>query len=208
MTRWQDKPSQAMRPFDRHRDGFVLGEGAAFVVLEELGHAVARRARIYAEVLGHGQSSEGVDAAPVLREGRGLAGAMERALAEARLHPGEIDYVNAHGSATEAGDLAETDALKEVFGRWTSRVAVSSTKPVTGHLLGAAGALETVVCALAIARGAIPPTLNHAMAGDGCDLDYVPKRCRPYPVRHALNLSSGFEGKDACLVLGRYREGA
>jgi 3-oxoacyl-[acyl-carrier-protein] synthase II len=192
-----------MRPFDRTRDGFVLGEGAGFVVLEELSHALSRGARIYAELLGHGRSCEAYHPVAPHPEGIGVHRAMEKALRRARLHPSEIDYINAHGTATEASDLVETKAIRRLFGHHSRKVAVSSTKPVTGHLLAAAGALETVVCALAIHHQTIPLTLNHKDRAEGCDLDYVPGASRPYPLRAVMNLSSGFGGKNSCLILGK-----
>lgn len=203
MTRRHDAPKQAMRPFDRHRDGVLLGEGGAFLVLEELSHALMRRARIYAEVLGHGRSCEAYDSVAPHPDGLGLARAMQKALHDARLTPGEIDYINPHGTATADHDVVETRAIKRVFGEQAYRVAVSSTKPVTGHLLGAAGALESVICALALHHGQVPPTINLSEPADGCDLDYVAGGARVYPLRSVMNLNSGFGGKNACLILGR-----
>lgn len=207
MTRRNDTPKQAMRPFDRRRDGVLLGEGGAFLVLEDLSHALMRRARIYAEVLGHGRSCEAYDSVAPHPEGLGLARAMQKALHDARLTPGEIDYINPHGTATADHDVVETRAIKRVFGEQAYRVAISSTKPVTGHLLGAAGALETVICALALHHGVIPPTINWSEAAEECDLDYVPGRARVYPLRHVMNLNSGFGGKNSCLILGRRPNG-
>jgi len=206
MTQRNDTPQQAMRPFDRDRDGFVLGEGSAFVVLEELSHALARRAHIYAEVLGHGRSCEAYHPTDTHPEGLGFRRAMEKALRNARVHPSEVDYVNAHGTATKSNDPIETRAIKAVFLEHSRRVAVSSTKPITGHLMGAAGAIETVVCALAIHHQEIPPTINQQEPAEDCDLDCVPNEARPYPVKIAVNLNAGFGGKNACLVLGRYSE--
>lgn len=205
MTSRNETPGESMRPFDKSRDGFLLGEGAAFVVLEELSYALARGARIYAEVVAHGRSCEAYHSVAPHPEGIGLCRAMQKALRGARLHPSEIDYINAHGTATESNDLAETRAIKEVFGEQAGRVAISSTKPVTGHLLGAAGAIETVVCALAIQHGEIPPTINLTKPAEGCDLDYVPCKSRRYPVRVAMNVNSGFGGKNSCLILRAYR---
>jgi len=203
MTRRNDQPKEAMRPFDRTRDGFLLGEGAAFVVLEELSHALARGAKVYAEVAGHGRSCEAFDSVAPHPEGVGMCRAMQKALKHARMHSSEIDYINVHGTATGSNDVVETKAIKAVLGEHAKRVAVSSTKPVTGHLLGAAGALETVICALAIQHQAIPPTLNLNEPEADCDLDYVPNRCRPFPLRNVMNLSTGFGGKNSCLVLRR-----
>ncbi len=204
MTSRNETPREAMRPFDRTRDGFLLGEGAAYLVLEELSHALARRAAIYAEVLGHGRSCEAYHQVTPHPDGIGLHRAMEKALRKARLGASEIDYINAHGTATATNDVAETRAIKRLFGESARKVAVSSTKPVTGHLMGAAGALETVVCALAVKRQEIPPTINLREPDPECDLDYVPLKSRPYPVRRAMNLSIGFGGKNSCLILGEY----
>lgn len=206
MTRRNDDPQHAMRPFDRTRDGIVLGEGAAFMVLEELSFALARGATIYAELLAHGRSCEAYHPVAPHPEGIGVRRAMEKALRRARLDVTEVDYINAHGTATEANDLVETRAIKRLFGPHAWKLAVSSTKPVTGHLMGAAGALETVVCVLAVHHQEIPLTLNFNEPAEECDLDYVRGRSRPYPIRIAINLSSGFGGKNSCLVLGRYTD--
>jgi 3-oxoacyl-[acyl-carrier-protein] synthase II len=204
MTRRNKTPQQAMRPFDRQRDGFLLGEGAAFLVLEELSHALGRGATIHAEVLGHGRSCEAYSSVSPQPDGVGLIRAMEKALRKARLHATEVQYINAHGTATELNDLVETRAIKQVFGAGAGRVAVSSTKPVTGHLLGAAGALEAVICTLAIRHQMLPPTINLSEPADGCDLDYVPASARPYPVRAVMNLNTGFGGKNSCLILKEF----
>ena len=206
MTSRNENPAEAMRPFDRLRDGFLLGEGAAFLVLEELSHALARRASIYGEVLGHGRSCEAYHPTDTHPEGVGMRRAMQKAFRRAGLHPSEVDYINAHGTATLGNDPIETYAIKMVFGDAAKRVAVSSTKPVTGHLMGAAGAVETAVCALALRHQVIPPTINLADPDPRCDLDFVPNRPRPYPIRAALNLSAGFGGKNACLILGAWPE--
>ncbi len=203
MTRSLDDPARAMRPFDSRRDGFVLGEGAAFFVMEELGHALNRRAKIYAEVLGHGRSCEAFHLVDLHPDGIGARRAMEKALRRSRLMPDEVDYINAHGTATRHNDPVESKAIANLFGSSSRRLAVSSTKPVTGHLMGAAGALESAVCALALHHQVIPPTINLDKQDDACDLDYVPGEARPYPIDVALNLSAGFGGKNSCLVLGR-----
>ncbi|MBI2925184.1 MAG: beta-ketoacyl-[acyl-carrier-protein] synthase family protein [Verrucomicrobia bacterium] len=207
MTRRNDDPKGAMRPFDRRRDGFVLGEGAAFLVLEELTHALERKTKIYAEVLAHGRSCEAYHSVDLHPEGIGVYRAMEKALRRAGLHPSEIDYINAHGSATRANDPIETLAIKRFFGEHAYRLAVSSTKPVTGHLMGASGSLETIICALALERQEIPPTINLQEPDASCDLDYVPNRARAYPLGYTMNLNSGFGGKNSCLILGRYEPG-
>jgi len=204
MTRRNDDPTHAMRPYDKTRDGIVLGEGAAYFIMEELSHARSRGARIYAEVLGHGRSCEAYHPVAPHPEGIGLRRAMEKALRGARIDATQVDYINAHGTATAANDLVETRAIKHVFGSHAYRVAVSSTKPVTGHLMGAAGALESVVCALAIYHQVIPLTLNHREPAEECDLDYVRDRSRPYPIRVAMNLNSGFGGKNSCLILKQF----
>jgi 3-oxoacyl-[acyl-carrier-protein] synthase II len=204
MTRWQGPPEEAMKPFDRRSDGFVMGEGAAYVVLEELSHALSRGAHIYAELLGHGRSCEAYHAMAPHPDGAGLVRAMEKAFRSAGLLPTMVDYVNVHGTANAANDVAETRAIKTFFGAHARQLSISSTKPVTGHLLAAAGALETVICALAIENKVIPPTLNLHEPHPDCDLDYVPCQARPYPARVAVNLNSGFGGKTSCLVVGRY----
>ena len=204
LSRRNDEPNTAMRPFDKSRDGILLGEGAAYIVMEELSHALGRGARIYAEVLGHGRSCEAYHPVAPHPEGIGLSAAMRKALRQSRISADQVDYINAHGTATDANDLVETKAIKRIFGSHAQRLAVSSTKPVTGHLMGAAGALETVVCALALYHQEIPLTLNHHDPAEGCDLDYTAGKSRPYPIRAAMNLSSGFGGKNSSLILQRH----
>jgi len=204
MTEQPCQPVESMRPFDRTRDGFLLGEGAAFFVLEELSHALGRGARIYAEVAGHGQSCEAYHPTDPHPDGIGYSRAMGKALRRARLLPTEVDYINAHGSATPLNDPVETRAIKTVFGDHAKRLAVSATKPVTGHLMGASGALETMICALAIWHQEIPPTINLHEPDPGCDLDYVPGEARSYPIRVGLNLSAGFGGRYACVALKKF----
>ena len=204
MTRNNDNPKEAMRPFDRQRDGFLLGEGGGYLVLEEFSHALSRGARIYAEVFGHGRSSEAYHPVAPHPDGLGVHRAIEKALRKARLHWTEVDYINVHGTATEANDIVETRAIKRLFGNHASKLAISSTKPVTGHLLAAAGAIETIVCVLALQHQEIPLTLNLKEPAAECDLDYVPSRSRPYPMRAVMNLSCGFGGKNSCLILGRH----
>ncbi len=204
MTRHTDNPAGAMRPFDKTRDGFLLGEGAGFVVLEELAHALGRRAKIYAEVLAHGRSCEAYHALAPHPEGVGVTRALEKAMRHAGLEPGDVDYINAHGTATTANDLTETRGIKHYFGSHAYRLAISSTKPVTGHLMAGAGAIETIICALALQRQEIPMTANLTDPGDECDLDYVAGASRPYPLRVAVNLNSGFGGKNSCLILKRF----
>ncbi|MGA2543736.1 MAG: beta-ketoacyl-[acyl-carrier-protein] synthase family protein [Verrucomicrobiota bacterium] len=203
MSELAGDPARAMRPFDKSRDGFVLGEGSAFLVLEELTHAKGRGARIYAEIAGHGRSSEAYHPTDPHPEGLGYRRALEKALVQARLNPTEVDYINAHGSATPLNDPIETMSIKRVFKDHARRLAISATKPVTGHLMGASGAIETVISALALAHQEIPPTINLDDPDEACDLDYVRGAARSYPVRVAVNLNAGFGGRYACLVLKR-----
>ncbi len=205
MSVCNEAPSSAMKPFDVSRDGFVLGEGAAFLVLEELSHAVSRGARIYAEIGGHGRACEAYHSVAPHPEGVGIQRAIEKALHSANLSRSEVSYINAHGTATHANDAAELTAIKTYFRGQLNRIAVSSTKGITGHLLAAAGALETVVSALAIYHQVIPMTTNLRTPEAGHDLDLVIGHSRPYPIEVALNLSSGFGGKNSCLALKRYR---
>ena len=206
MSRRSDRSENPMRPFDRDRDGFVLGEGAGFLVLEELSHALARGARIYCEWLGHGQACDAHHQVSMHPEGRGLRRAMERAFLDANIAPSAVDYVNAHASATGLNDRVETEVLKEVFGAHARRLAVSGTKAVTGHLMGATAGVEAVACALAIHREMIPPTTGLLVPDEHCDLDYV-REARPYPVRVAGSSNAGFGGKNSFILMGRY-EGA
>lgn len=201
MTRRPGDPKQAMRPFDLDRDGFILGEGATFLVLEEMSHALARGARIYCELLAQGHACESYHPVAPNPQGTGILRAMEKAIRRARIDLTEVDYINAHGTATEANDAVETLAIRKFFGEHANRLAVSSTKPVTGHLMAAAGAVETAVCALAVHHQTMPPTLNLQTPAAECDLDYVRDKARSYPIRVAMNLSSGFGGKNACLLL-------
>ncbi len=198
-----DDPAAASRPFDADRDGFVMGEGAATLVLEEYDHAVAREADIYAEVLGYGMSADGYHITLPRPGGRGAARAMDHALADASLRPDEIDYINAHGTSTKANDATETAAIKTVFGDAAYTVPVSSTKSMTGHLLGGAGALESLVCVLAIRDGLVPPTINYETPDPECDLDYVPNTAREVDVDRAMTNSFGFGGHNVALVFGK-----
>jgi 3-oxoacyl-(acyl-carrier-protein) synthase len=206
MSRWHGPPTEAMKPFDQHGDGFVIGEAGAYVILEELSHALSRGARIYVELLGHGRSCEAFHPMAPEPDGAGVVRAMEKALRQSRLDHTEIDYINPHGTANSMNDLAEVRAIKRFFGPHAHRLAVSSTKPITGHPLAVAGALETIICTLALSHQEIPPTLNLRTPLAECDLDFVPGKSRPYPLRAALNLNSGFGGKTSCLALGSYRE--
>lgn len=201
-----DSPATASRPFDRERDGFVMGEGAGIVVLESYEHAVARGARIYAEVAGFGMTADAFHMTAPREDGDGSMRAMRMAMQDAGLNPSDIDYINAHGTSTPLNDKIETLAIKTALGEEAARrVMISSSKSMTGHLLGAAGGFETIVCALAIHHGVIPPTLNLANPDPECDLDYVPGAARQIPVRACLNNSLGFGGHNACLALKAVR---
>jgi len=203
MSENNDNPQQAARPFDKKRDGFVLGEGGAFVIIEELSHAIARGANIYAEIVGHGRSAEAHHPTDPHPDGIGYKSALRRAFRHARMHPEEIDYINAHGSATPKNDPIETAAIKEVFGSQAWRLGISATKAITGHLMGASGATESVIAMLALKNQQMPPTINLTEPDEGCDLDYV-KECRPYPIRAAVNLNAGFGGRYSCLILRQF----
>jgi beta-ketoacyl-acyl-carrier-protein synthase II len=196
-------PTKASKPFDARRSGFVLSEGAAVLVLEELGHAVRRGARIYAEVVGYGSTNDAYHMAAQLESGDGAARTMERALRKAGIAPGQVDYINAHGTGTPLNDRVETLAIKRVFGEAAYRVAVSSTKSMVGHMMGAAGALEAMVCALAIYHNRIPPTINLEVPDPECDLDYTPGEARSMRVDVAMSNSIGLGGHNSCLVLRR-----
>jgi 3-oxoacyl-[acyl-carrier-protein] synthase II len=195
-----DEPERASRPFDRDRDGFVVSEGAGIVVVEELEHAKARGARIYCEITGYGLSADAYHMTAPPPDGEGAARAMQLALEHARLSPDQVDYINAHATSTDIGDICETRAIKQVFGDYAYKVAISSTKSMTGHLLGGAGGIEMAACALAIRDSVIPPTINLENPGEECDLDYTPNVAREKKVRVALNNSFGFGGHNATLV--------
>ena len=201
-----DDPERASRPFDADRDGFVISEGAGIVILEELGHAVRRHAKIYAEVAGYGASSDAFHVSAPSEDGDGPVRVMRRAIADAGIEPSDIDYVNAHGTSTPQGDVVETRAIKAVFGERARTVAVSSTKSMTGHLLGGSGGLETAIVALAVRHDIVPPTINYTTPDPECDLDYVPNEARRTTVNYALNNSFGFGGTNAALLLRKCRE--
>jgi 3-oxoacyl-[acyl-carrier-protein] synthase II len=195
-----DEPERASRPFDRDRDGFVIGEGAGIVVVEELEHAKARGAKVYCELTGYGLSADAYHMTAPPPNGEGAVRAMQLALEHARVSPDQVDYINAHATSTDIGDLCETRAIKQVFGEQAYKVSISSTKSMTGHLLGGAGGIEMAACALAIRDSVIPPTINLENPGEGCDLDYTPNVAREKKVRVALTNSFGFGGHNATLV--------
>jgi len=195
-----DNPEAASRPFDRERDGFVIAEGAAALILEERDAAIARGAKIFAEIVGYASNADAYHITSPSPEGLGAARCMQLCLADGDLDLNEVDYINAHGTSTPPGDLAETQAIKRVFGERAAKIAVSSTKSMTGHTLGAAGAIESVYTILAIERGTVPPTINYEYPDPECDLDYVPNRARPAKVRLALNNSFGFGGTNTTLA--------
>jgi len=201
MSTRNEEPEKASRPFDKERDGFVMGEGAGVLVLEELEHALKRGAPIYAEVVGYGMSADAHHMTDPAPGGEGAARCMALALKSAGLSPQEVGYINAHGTSTGVGDKAETDAIKAVFGDFARKVPVSSTKSMTGHLLGAAGGVEAVITALTIKHGMIPPTINLEYPDPECDLDYVPNKPRQADVRVAMSNSFGFGGHNATIVL-------
>jgi 3-oxoacyl-[acyl-carrier-protein] synthase II len=199
-----DAPEKASRPFDKDRDGFVMGEGAGVVVLEELEHAKKRGAKIYAEIVGYGLSADAHHMTSPAPEGEGAARAMKNALKRAGLTPDQIGYINAHGTSTSQGDICETQAIKSVFGDAARKVAVSSTKSMVGHLLGAAGSVEMTACLKAIETGILPPTINLDNPDPLCDLDYVPHTAREQRVDVVMNNSFGFGGHNSCLIAARF----
>ncbi len=199
-----DAPQQASRPFDKDRDGFVMAEGAGIVVIEELEFAKKRGAKIYAEISGYALNADAHHITAPAPEGEGAQRCMKLALKDAGLTPADIGYVNAHGTSTKMNDATETLALKKVFGDSARTLMVSSTKSMTGHMLGAAGGVEAGICALTLSRGVIAPTINYTTPDPECDLDYVPNTAREVRVKHALSSSFGFGGTNACLVLSRF----
>jgi 3-oxoacyl-[acyl-carrier-protein] synthase II len=199
-----DAPEKASRPFDKDRDGFVVGEGGAVVVLESEEYAKARGAHVYGEVLGYGITNDAYHISAPLENGAGAVTCMRLALKQAQLKPEDIDYLNAHGTSTPINDKSETAAVKTVFGEKAYDLAISSTKSMTGHLLGAAGALEAIFCVKALLHAILPPTINYETPDPECDLDYVPNQSRKKPVRRVMSNSFGFGGHNACLILGQY----
>jgi 3-oxoacyl-[acyl-carrier-protein] synthase II len=201
-----DEPTKASRPFDRDRDGFVMGEGAGVLLIEELQHALKRGAPIYCEIAGYGLSADAYHMTSPLPEGEGASRCMRMAMEKGRINPDEVDYINAHGTSTGVGDICETKAIKATFGAHAHNgLLVSSTKSMTGHLLGAAGSVETAVCALAIRDSIVPPTINLDNPDPECDLDYVPHTARETKVRIAVNNSFGFGGHNATLIVREYK---
>jgi len=200
-----DEPERASRPWDAQRDGFVMGEGSGILILEEREHALARGARIYCELTGYGMTSDAFHITSPAEDGSGMARVMVRALKDAALQPTDIEYINAHGTSTPIGDKTETMAIKSVFGEHAYKLAVSSTKSMTGHLLGAAGGLESAIAAMAVHTGRIPPTINYENPDPECDLDYVPNTAREIPgIRHVLSNSFGFGGTNATLIFSKH----
>src|SRR5438128_4629436 len=205
MSRWSGDPALACRPFDLLRDGFVMGEGAASLIVEELEHARARGAKIYAEILGYSLNNDAFHMTAPLPDGNSCIRAMRDALAYAQLAPGLIDNINAHASSTQLNDRTETTSIKEVFGEHARRVPVSGTKGYTAHPLGATGAMEAAICALALDRQWIPPTINYENPDPACDLDVVPNHGRAAELNYVMSNSFGFGGINACVVLGHVK---
>ena len=201
-----DEPQRASRPWDAQRDGFVMGEGSGIVILEEREHAIRRGARIYCELVGYGMTSDAYHITSPSEDGDGMKRVMRRALDDAGLAPDQIDYINAHGTSTPVGDRAESMAVKSVFGDHARKLAISSTKSMTGHLLGAAGGLEAAITAMIFQTGEIPPTINYENPDPECDLDYVPNEMRRARIRHALSNSFGFGGTNATLAFSAHEE--
>lgn len=204
LSQRNDDPAHACRPWDISRDGFVIGEGAGILVLEELEHAKQRGAPILAEVAGYGMSGDAFHITSPADDGDGAFRVMRNSLRDAKLEPHQIDYINAHGTSTPLGDRIETTAIKRVFGDHAYKVAVSSTKSMTGHLLGGAGGLEAGFTVLAIQDQIAPPTINLELADPECDLDYVPNQARPMKIDYALTNSFGFGGTNGCLIFKKY----
>jgi 3-oxoacyl-[acyl-carrier-protein] synthase II len=201
-----DAPQKACRPFDRDRDGFVIAEGAVVLILESMEHALGRGANIMAEIVGYGATADSFHITQPLESGEGASKAMNLAMKRGGIKPEEIDYINAHGTSTQLNDAMETKAIKTVFGEYAYKVPISSTKSMTGHLIGCAGAIEPAICIMTIVNGIIPPTINYDNPDPACDLDYVPNVARPAKVTTALTSSFGFGGHNSVLILRRYAE--
>lgn len=204
LSRRNHEPEKASRPFDKDRDGFVMGEGAGILILEDMEHAVRRGARIYSEINGYGMTSDAYHISSPAPDGDGAARCMRNALKDSGIPPEKVSYINAHGTSTKYGDELETVAIKNVFGHHAYKLCVSSTKSMTGHLLGASGGVEGAVCALSIFNGIAPPTINLGNPDPECDLDYVPNISRPLDINFAISNSFGFGGTNACIVLKKY----
>ncbi len=207
LSQRNDDPMRASRPFDKERDGFVAGEGGGVLVLESEAHAKERNARIYGEVVGYGASADAYHITAPQENGEGAILAMRAALSDAGISPRQVNYLNAHGTSTQLNDRSETLAVKQVFRESAYDVAISSTKSMTGHLLGAAGAIEAIFCTKAVETGTIPPTINYAVPDPECDLNYTPNNARKLDVQYAMSNSFGFGGHNACLIIGRYDNG-
>jgi len=199
-----DDPKTASRPFDKDRDGFVMGEGAGMLIIEELEHAKSRGAKIYGEVVGYGATGDAYHITAPAPDAYGAYKAMEKAVKDAGVEPKELDYINAHGTSTDMNDRLESAAIKKLFGEDAGKVAISSTKSMTGHLLGAAGAIEAIACLMVINDGVIPPTINYITPDEQCDLDYVPNKARKKEVKYAMSNSLGFGGHNASIILKKY----
>ncbi len=204
MSRRNDDPKRASRPFDKERDGFVMGEGAGVVVLEELEHAKQRGAKIYCEIVGYGNTADAYHLTAPSPDGEGAARCMKMALKTGGLNLEDVSYINAHGTSTPQGDACETQAIKAVFGQYAKKIAVSSTKGALGHMLGAAGGVEMSICALAIKHGVVPPTINYQVPDPECDLDYVPNTARELKVNAVINNSFGFGGHNASIAAKKF----
>jgi 3-oxoacyl-[acyl-carrier-protein] synthase II len=204
LSQRNDEPQRASRPWDKHRDGFVVGEGAGILILEELEFAKRRGAPLLAELVGYGMSADAFHITSPAEDGDGAFRVMRNAMRDAKLQPEQVQYINAHGTSTEIGDKLETIAIKRAFGDHAYKLAVSSTKSMTGHLLGGAGGLEAGITVLAIRDQVAPPTINHEEPDPECDLDYVPNQARPMRIEYALSNSFGFGGTNGCLIFKEY----
>jgi 3-oxoacyl-[acyl-carrier-protein] synthase II len=207
ISRRNEEPTRASRPFDLNRDGFVVAEGAAVLVLEEYEHAKARGAHIYAEILGYGHTSDAYHVTAPLETGEGAAKAMERALADAGVRPEELDYINAHGTSTQLNDKSETVAIKRALGEVAYTIPISSTKSVTGHLMGSAGSVEAVLSIMAMHHDFVPPTINLETPDPACDLNYTPNVGVSHPIKTVMSNSFGFGGHNAVIVMSKYENG-
>jgi 3-oxoacyl-[acyl-carrier-protein] synthase II len=204
LSQRNDSPQTASRPFDLTRDGFVIGEGAGLVVLEDLDHALKRKASIYAELAGYGSTADAFRMTDPHPQGRGAIRCMAEAIDDAGLAPADIGYINAHGTSTQANDSTETAAIKAVFGEYAYKVPISSSKSMLGHLIAAAGVVELVISVMALRKGVVPPTINYRTPDPDCDLDYVPNQARELRFRHVLSNSFGFGGQNISLVASRF----